>query len=177
MSDRTRWLLDKSVIRRYFEGVSALARDQVLTEEQQQAVILVHLAPQMDGRLFISQEAFNLLRAHSYELAPGESLMFLRRVEILYPARYFKRWARRLRQRTFTREDAKVLALGSFGTDAAGKILGVDIIVTLDRAMLRKWRGDATLIADHLLAMVTSLQTPYTLARLPRVQLPGATDR
>jgi hypothetical protein len=131
----------------------------------------------MDGRLFISQEAFNLLKAHSYELAPGESLMFLRRIEILYPARYFKRWARRLRQRTFTREDAKVLALGSFGTDADGKTLGVDIIVTLDQAMFRKWRDDAALIADHLLAMVIGLQAPYALARLPRVQLPDAMDR
>lgn len=136
MSDQMRLLLDKSVIRRYFEGVSTLARDQELTEEQQQIIILVHLTSKMGGRLFISQEAHNLIRAHSHELAPGESLMFLRRVEILYPARYFKRWARRLRQRTFTREDARLLALGSFGTDAEGNILGADVIVTLDQAML-----------------------------------------
>jgi len=49
--------------------------------------------------------------------------MFLKRVKVLYPGRYFKRWARRLRDRTFTREDAKVLALGTFGTDEAGQIL------------------------------------------------------
>jgi hypothetical protein len=174
MSDQMRLLLDKGVIRRYFEGVSALARDRELTEEQQQAVILVHVAPRLGGRLFISQEASNLLRAHSHELAPGESLMLLRRVEILYPARYFKRWARRLRERTFTREDAKVLALGTFGTAADGGILGVHAIVTLDQAMLRKWDRDVALIAEHLREMTINLQVPFALARLPRVQLPEA---
>ena len=124
--------------------------------------------------MFISQEAANLIRAHSHELAPGESLMFLRRVEVLYPGRYFRRWARRLRERTFTREDAKVLALGTFGTDADGRILGVHVVVTLDQAMLRKWDRDVALIAEHLREMVIDLQAPFALARLPRVQLPEA---
>jgi hypothetical protein len=35
MSDPMRLLLDKSIIRRYFEGVSILAQDQTLTGEQQ----------------------------------------------------------------------------------------------------------------------------------------------
>lgn len=65
--------------------------------------------------------------------------MFLKRIEVLYHGCYFKRWARRLREDTFTREDAKVLALGTFGTDEAGQILGVHTIVTYDRPMLRKW--------------------------------------
>lgn len=174
MSGPTRLLLDKGVIRRYFEGISALTRDRELTEEQRQAVILVHLTPARGGQLFISQEASNLIRAHSHELAPGESLMLLRRVKILYPGRYFKRWARRLHERTFTREDAKVLALGTFGTDADGRLLGVHAIVTLDQAMLRKWDRDAQPIAEHLREMVVNLQEPFSLAQLPRVQLPGA---
>lgn len=174
MSDQMRLLLDKSVIRRYFEGVSTLARDQELTEEQQQIIILVHLTSKMGGRLFIAQEAYNLIRAHSHELAQGESLMFLRRVEILYPARYFKRWARRLRERTLTREDAKRLALGSFGTDAEGNFLGADVIVTLDQAMLRKWQRDEGLIANRLQAMVTVFPEPFARVRLPKVQMPDA---
>ena len=174
MSGQMRLLLDKSVVRRYFEGISALARDRSLTEEQRQAIILVHLTPKRGDELFIAQEAANLIRAHGHELAPGESLMLLRRVKVLYPGHYFKRWARRLHKRTFTREDAKVLALGAFGTDADGKILGVHIVVTLDQAMLRKWDRDVQPIAEHLHKMVVNLQEPFSLAKLPRVQLPEA---
>lgn len=142
MSGQTRLLLDKSVVRRYFEGVSGLARGLALAEEEQQAVVLVHLARGKGQRLFLPIEAFNLLQAHRHQIAPAEMAMFLKRVEVLYHGRYFKRWARRLREQTFTREDAKVLALGTFGTDEAGQILGVHTIVTYDRSVLRKWDQD-----------------------------------
>jgi len=44
MSDQTRLLLDKNVVRRYFEGVTSLARELPIGEEEQQAILLVHLA-------------------------------------------------------------------------------------------------------------------------------------
>lgn len=172
MSDQMRLLLDKSVIRRYFEGISALVRGQQPDDEEQQVIILIHLAHTTGNRLFISQEAANLLRAHGPLLAPVELLMFPRRVTILYPGRYFKRWARRLRERTFSREDAKVLALGCFGTDSEGQILGGGAVVTLDGAMLRKWEQDASRIAGRLSDMTDDLQAPYAWARLPKVQFP-----
>jgi hypothetical protein len=172
MSVPTRLLLDKSVVRRYFEGVSALARGLMLTEEEQRAILLVHLGRRKGQQLFIPVEAFNLLQAHRHRIAPAETLMFLERVEVLYPGRYLKRWARRLRKRTFTREDAKVLALGTFGTDEAGQILGVHMIVTYDRAMLRKWEQEPEEIAEHLLDMTANLQAPFAQARLPDVRLP-----
>ena len=172
MSGQTRLLLDKSIVRRYFEGVSALARGRVLAEEEQQAILLVHLAQRKGQRLFLPVEAFNLLQAHRQQIAPAETLMFLKRVEVLYPGGYFKRWARRLRERTFTREDAKVLALGTFGTDEAGQILGVHMIVTYDRLMLRKWEQERGEFAEHLLNMAINLQAPFDQARLPDVRLP-----
>lgn len=172
MSSQTRLLLDKSVVRRYFEGVSALARGLTLTEEEQQAILLVHLAQRKRQRLFLPVEAFHLLQAHAHQIAPAETLMFLKRVEVLYSGRYFKRWARRLRKGTFTREDAKVLALGTFGTDEAGQILGVHMIVTYDRPMLRKWEQERREIAERLLEMTRDLQAPFALARLPEVRLP-----
>ena len=143
-----------------------------LTEEEQQAVLLVHLARGKEQRLFLPVEAFNLLQAHGHQIAPAEALMFLKRVEVLYPRRYFKRWARRLRERTFTREDAKVLALGAFGTDEASQILGVHIIVTYDRPMLRKWEQERGEFAERLLDMTTNLQAPFAQAKLPDVRLP-----
>ncbi len=172
MSGPTRLLLDKSVVRRYFEGVSALARGWVLTQEEQQAVLLIHLAQTKGQQLFLPVEAFNLLQAHRHQIAPAELLMFLKRVEVLYPGRYFKRWAQRLRERTFTREDAKVLALGTFRTDEVGQVLGVHMIVTYDRPMLGKWRQEQAQIAEHLWDMTFNLQAPFDQARLPEVRLP-----
>ena len=172
MSSPTHLLLDKSVVRRYFEGVSALARGWLLTQEEQQAVLLVHLARRKDRRLFLPVEAFNLLQAHRDQIAPAELLMFLKRVEVLYPGRYFKRWARRLRERTFTRGDAKVLALGTFGTDETGQILGVCTTVAFDRPMLEKWTREQAEIAQQLSNMTINLQVPFDQARLPEVRLP-----
>jgi len=173
MSGQMRLLLDKNVVRRYFEGVSALAHRLVLTEEEQHAIVLVHLARRKGQQLFLPIEAFNLLQAHRHQIAPAETVMFLERVEVLCHGRYFKRWARRLREQTFTREDAKVLALGTFGTDEAGQILGVHTIVTYDQPMLRKWDQDREKIAQRLQDMTTNLQAPFDRATLPDVRLPG----
>jgi hypothetical protein len=57
---------------------------------------------------------------------------FLAYVEVMQAGRYFKRWTRRLQEHGFTREDAKILGLGTFGTDEAGEILGVQAIIILD---------------------------------------------
>ncbi len=143
-----------------------------LTEEERQAILLVHLARKKERQLFISVEGFNLLQVHGRQVAPAETLMFLKRVEVLYHGRYFKRWARRLRERTFSREDAKVLAMGTFGTDEAAQILGVQVIVTCDRPMLTKWGLEREEIAKRLLALTNNLQVPFAQARLPDVRLP-----
>jgi len=172
MSSLTRLLLDKSVVRRYFEGASGLVRGLALTDEEQQAILLVHLARGAGYRLFLSTEAYNLLLAHGRQVAPAEMLMFLKRVEVLYPTRYFKRWARRIRERTFSREDAKVLALATFGTDEAGSVLGVRGVVTFDRPMIRKWGQEHELFAQRLRKMTEHMAMPFVLAALPRVQLP-----
>ena len=93
MSGQMRLLLDKNIVRRYFEGVSALARGLTLVEEEQRAILLVHLARRKKRQLFISVEVFNLLQVHGRRVSPAETLMFFKRVEVLYPGRYFKRWA------------------------------------------------------------------------------------
>lgn len=90
MSGQMRLLLNKNILRRYFEGVFALARGLTPVEEEQRAVLPVHLARRKKRQLFISVEVFNLPQAHG-QVSPAETLMFLKRVEILYPGRYFKR--------------------------------------------------------------------------------------
>jgi len=69
MFSQTRLLLDKNVVRRCFEGVSALARGLALADEERQAVLLVHLARRKGQRLFLSVEAFNLLLTCSRHMA------------------------------------------------------------------------------------------------------------
>lgn len=172
MSGQMRLLLDKNIVRRYFEGVSALARGLTLMEEERRAILLVHLARRKKRRLFISVELFNLLQAHGRQVSPAETLMFLRRVEVLYPGRYFKRWARRLRETGFTREDAKVLALGTFGTDAEGAVLGVQVVVTYDRPMMRKWALERSELQERPARMTEVLDDPFERARLPDVLRP-----
>jgi hypothetical protein len=173
MSDQTRLLLDKNVVRRYFEGVTSLARELPIGEEEQQAILLVHLAQKKGQRLFIPVEAFNLLQAHGRQMAPAETLMFLKRVEVLYHGRYFKRWARRLREAGFTREDAKVLALGTFGTDTEGTVLGVHKVVTYDRPLATKWVLERLVLQERLTRMTEVLDVPFRHARLPDVVHPG----
>jgi hypothetical protein len=177
MSDQTRLLLDKNVVRRYFEGISALEQGAALAENERQSILLVHLARKKEHQVFLPLEAFNLLQAHKHRVAPAATLTFLKRVQVLYPSRYFKRWARRLRNRTFTREDAKLLALGTFGTDVSGKILGVHTVVTFDQPMLRKWELEWDELASHLLNMTSNLQVPFVKVKLPKVRLPKDVGR
>jgi len=172
MSGQMRLLLDKNIVRRYFEGVSALARGLTLVEEERRAILLVHLARGKKRRLFISVEVFNLLQVHGRRVSPAETLMFFKRVEVLYPGRYFKRWARRLRETGFTREDAKVLALGTFGTDAAGAVLGAQVVVTYDRPMMRKWALERSELQERLARMTEAMDDPFGRARLPDVLYP-----
>jgi hypothetical protein len=158
MSGQMRLLLDKNIVRRYFEGVSALARGLTLVEEERRAILLVHLARGKKRRLFISVEVFNLLQVHGRRVSPAETLMFLKRVEVLYPGRYFKRWARRLRETGFTREDAKVL--------------GVQVVVTYDRPMMRKWALERSELQERLARMTEAMDDPFGRARLPDVLYP-----
>ena len=65
--------------------------------------------------------------------------LFLDRVEVFMPARYFKRWARRLRDYGFTKKDAAILALATFGTNKTKNILSVDIVATFDQPMITQW--------------------------------------
>ncbi len=172
MSGQMRLLLDKNIVRRYFEGVSALAQGLTLEGEEQRAILLVHLARRKNQRLLIPVEVFNLLQVHGRRVSPAETLMFFKRVEVLYPGRYFKRWARRLRETGFTREDAKVLALGTFGTDAEGAVLGVQAVVTYDRPMIRKWALERSELQERLARMTEAMDDPFGQTRLPDVLRP-----
>jgi hypothetical protein len=88
---------------------------------------------------------------------------------VFLPARYFKRWARRLRDEGFTREDAKVVALGTFGTDEIQSRFGADAVVTGDLRLVRNFDQRRGPIQRRLKAMTAQLPRPYCNAKLPAV--------
>lgn len=162
-------LLDKNVSRRYMRGLVRLARGMELPNEQASALLFVRMAQERGLRLYIPTEVQNILRRSPHR---KETQTFLALVEVLHPSKYFKRWTRRLRGMRFTREDAKILALGTFGTDERREILGVHAIATYDQALINKYALDYKAIQEKLKAMTADLDPPFRDAGLPEVKRP-----
>ncbi|MBC8249794.1 MAG: hypothetical protein H8E90_08965 [Anaerolineales bacterium] len=160
------YLLDKNVVRRIVEG---LTRPDRLTNEEATAIALWRALRESRTRMFISAEAANIMGRFS---TWREVRLFLDTVETMYAGRYFKRWARRLREYGFTREDAKVLGLATYGTEAAGEILGVEVIVTFDRPLINNYEAQRPALERRLQAMTAQLSLPFRDAGLPEVMHP-----
>jgi len=116
--------------------------------------------------LLISPETANILRRFD---SFREVHIFLASVEVLRGSRYFKRWARRLRAFGFTGEDAELLALGTFGTDEQGAILGADVIITSDERLMNNYQVRLPEIQARLSDMTAQLPPPFCHASLPEV--------
>jgi hypothetical protein len=178
MPDRTRCLLDKVTARRILEGLLKLAEGRDVSQEELIALDLFARAVSRDLQLFILPSTDGVLRR--LEDRPRYSAiiqLFRRRVEVAFPTRYFKRWARRLRDYGFTPEDAGVLALATFGTDKDATILGIHSVATFDQPMIRRWTAERAAIQAHLAAMQQDLPMPYRQAALPQVLRPDEVNR
>ncbi|MCL4861262.1 MAG: hypothetical protein KJZ93_17735 [Caldilineaceae bacterium] len=162
-------LLDKNVVRRAIEGIGKTQIGYQLTNEELAALRFLLAAEQGQLLLFISIEMQHILDRFGEH--PDVQVVH-RFVQVLRPARYFKRWARRLRTHGFTREDAKVLALATFGVDPATNALGVEQIATFDQPMVHHVAYLQDRLTHRLKAMAVQLPTPYALARLPVVRSP-----
>lgn len=157
------YLLDKNVARRTIEALYHL--DNLSTEE----ILVLELWHQLQleqSRLFVPVGAVNILQRMAHLL---EVRTFLATVEPLESGRYLKRWSRRLREHGFTREDALILALGTFGTTAVADILGVDSLITLDQPFINNFRLQQATLTRRLLAMTRQLTEPYRRAKLPMI--------
>lgn len=144
--------------------------NQALTQEENNALTLLFEAQQEALQAFITLETFNLLQRFTERV---EVDFFLEIVEVMQAGRYFKRWARRLRDHGFTREDAKVLSFGSFGTREAGDILGADAIITLDQHFINNYRAQFNALRERLEAMTVNLPLPYCNVTLPAMIQPA----
>ncbi|PKO21075.1 MAG: hypothetical protein CVU38_16745 [Chloroflexi bacterium HGW-Chloroflexi-1] len=80
--------------------------------------------------------------------------------------------ARRIMKALLTREDAAVLALGTFGTSRDASVLGAHFVATFDQPMINNWRMQQAPIQKRLAAMRPHLRPSYRAAALPQVRRP-----
>ncbi len=164
------YLLDKNTIRRAISGSVKFQIGIRMTATEREALAFFYRAQQVGAALFMTPESFHVLQ----RIPPRPEIeLFLERVQVLSRSRYYKRWARRLRGYGFTREDAKVLSLGTFSTDDVGSFLGVDAIVTMDQALINHFYGQFDSLQDRLASMTAQLPEPYCYAQLPDLVRPS----
>ncbi len=168
-----RCLLDKVVARYTLSGLLKLAENNTVTKQELFSINLFAVAAHLPIDLYIVPSSAHVLQrlvAH-----PRYSIIaqrFQDRVAVVFPARYYKRWARRLRARGFSKEDAEVLALATFGTDEDGTILGMHSVVTYDLPLLNHWSIQKNVLEEHLKAMKRDILPPYCNIGLPQVLRP-----
>ena len=168
-----RCLLDKVTARHIMEGMLKLIEGRTVTPTELFAIYFYQRGRSDGITLFILPQTHNLLKR--LEHLPRYALLighFLASTQVAQPARYFKRWARRLREYGFTKEDAEVLALATFGTTLNGDVLGMHLIVTFDQPMINQWHAHRAEIQDRLSNMQRSLEVPYSSVALPTVERP-----
>lgn len=163
------WLLDKNVVRRAIEGIGASLVAVPLTTEQSLAIRLLIRGKQTRTPIMITPETANILTRRRAVLGVR---LFLNEVKVVRRGRYFKRWARRLREHGFTREDAKVLSYATFGLDPNDNMLGLTFVVTFDRALLANFEAHREVLIQRLRTMTAQLRDPYRGASMPVVTTP-----
>jgi hypothetical protein len=158
-------LFDKGVIRRVYERRVRLALGEPPTPSQVEAANVYAQFGTHTHRLYITaQTAHILLRRPQLYAAP-----FLAETQTLQKGRYLRRWARRVRELTFSPEDAIVVAYGSFGIDLSIPSLGVETIATNDLRLAAHFRTKYAEIEDRFSEMISQLSGPYTMVSLPKV--------
>lgn len=145
-------------------------RGIALDESEQTAVDTLNTELLAGKRLFIIPATDHVLSF--FYRGREEVRIFRERVEVIVPSRYWRRWARRLQELGFTREDARVLSLGTFGTDEQESFLGVNEVLTFDKPLKALFDEKHTVIQEKLNALKRAVKPPYDEARLPKVVMP-----
>jgi hypothetical protein len=153
------------VIRRLYEYRRRFQQGRPVTWEQWQSVRAFVRLQRAGVTLYMARSTWNVLQTRPATLTDP----IFRAVQALEPARYMRRWARRLRDLTFAREDALMLSLAVFGLDPQRGTLGVDWFVTTDLALLKNAQAKFPTISSHFEAMITQLPAPYNLLVLPEL--------
>lgn len=168
-----RCLLDKVTARRILEGLIKISAGIEVLPEELFALDLFQQGRKTNIQLYIVPSTLIVLQRFP-QTSPHNPLVqfFLQATETIYPGRYFTRWSRRLQDYGFTREDATVLSLATFGTVENGSILGMHYLATYDQAMINNWYHQRVKIQTRLATMCHDLTEPYCYAVLPQVVRP-----
>ncbi len=168
-----RCLLAKVVARYTLTGLLKLAEGATVTREELFSLDLFARAESASLCLYMVPSSARVLQ-RLVELPRYLTIVrrFQERVGIVFPTRYYRRWARRLRDRDFGREDAAVLALATFGTNEESTILGMHFVATFDQPLINNWTVQEESLRAHLEMMRRDLPVPYCDAVLPQVLRP-----
>ncbi len=158
-------LFDKGVIRRVYERRARLAQGLQSTSLQDEAADVYDRISAIAQCLYITQPTANVLRLRPQQHAAA----ILNDTRVLRKGRYLRRWARRLRDFNFSREDALIIAHGSFGADVDSLLASVDVIVTNDFKLANNFKAQYTDIEDRFKLMINDLLDPYSGLELPEV--------
>lgn len=159
------FLFDKGVIRRVYERRVRLALGESPTLLQVEAANAYARVAALTNRLYITEQTSNILIRRT----PTFAASILTDTRPLKKGRYLRRWARRLREFTFSPEDAIVLAYGSFGIDEGHESVGVDTIITADTKLAAHYAARYTEIEGRFEEMVVNLPERYPELTLPLV--------
>jgi len=163
-----RYLLDKNVVRYALTGLH-YRRTRPLSRLEIDALSFWRAAKMQDVSIFISAASFEILQPMKYR----EVQFFLNSVDVLFPTHYHTRWTRRIRETTgLTREDAAMIALGSFGSNAPGNILGTHALLTYDQRMINGYLDHFSVLKRRLQAMTAQLPSPFHQTTLPHLAKP-----
>jgi len=158
-------LLDKGVIRRVYERRVRFALGVPPTPAHVEAANAYAQLCVPARRLYITAQTAHILDRRP----PLFAAPFLTETYTLQKGRYLRRWARRLRDFTFTPEDAIVVAYGSFGIDAHRASIGVEAIVTNDLKLATHFHAHQAEIVHRFQDMIAQLPTPYAALTLPEI--------
>jgi predicted DNA-binding protein (UPF0278 family) len=105
-------------VRRWFEAILNSNVGKALTDEQELVLALLATARARDAEIYITIETYNILTKIIRN--PPITKAIIANVQVLYPSEFFRRWVKRIERITrLRREDAKILAYGSLGTNIA----------------------------------------------------------
>lgn len=164
----SRVLLDKGLVRRVYEAQARQGQGIWPTLDQLDAVQVFVQLLRNHSRLYLTEESAHVLQLRRSQYAAA----ILNNTTTLQKGTYLRRWARRLRAFVFTREDAVILAYGSFGVDPETPELGVDVIATTDLKLATNFNTKYPEIKEQFDRMVVNLPEPYRNSSLPEVVTP-----
>lgn len=158
-------LLDKGVVRRIYERRVRLAKGRKPTEAQRESASAFDMLHRRGIQINITHQTANILRTRPPRFA--SSLLTL--TTELQKGPYHRRWARRLREQSFSREDAVILSYGSFGVNSESNLAAIQTIITTDQKLVANYDHRKSEIESRFAQMIQNLAEPYSMLDLPEV--------